>query len=401
MDQQLCLYCFECFDPWEMLVRCRIDEPVKVKPCKPEVDERYDDYWELEAVERVPRGRLSPIPDPGRLRRTIARFHRQYPCSECGRKSKLLCCPYCHNTLPHPHDRTEELLISIIGGPQSGKTVYLSMLVDEFNRVMNPRYSLRPLGEEVTKRYDRIYRDPIQDHRLPGATARAKVDSEVRHPLTFTFGETGEGYQQTRTIVIHDAAGEQFRNQEEMRRFNRYLIHSHGAMIFVDPGQIPRVRERMVDPPEKVQSRPIDLLNSVHDLVVDERDLPERRLDLPLAIVLTKTDLLQDAAAMGNSPFIIPGFTLLEPTEHGLEFMERHARDIHDEVASLLDKLREGDIIGSAANMFSSYLCFGISSTGHSLDLKNNTLKREPDPIRMLDPFLWLLAHLGCIEYVE
>ncbi|MCP4656842.1 MAG: hypothetical protein GY856_15640 [bacterium] len=398
MDQQLCLYCFEDFNPWEMLVRCRTDEPGR---CKPEVDDRYDDYWDLEASEKIPRGRLSPIPDPGRFRRALSALHRQYPCPECKQKSNLLCCPYCHNSLPHPHDRSEEIIISIIGGPQSGKTVYLSLLVDEFNRTMTPRYSLRPLGEEVTKRYDRIYRGPIKDRTLPGATQRSRVDPEVRHPLTFTLGEAGDEHERTRTIVIHDAAGEQFRHQDQMRRFNRYLIHSHGAMIFVDPEQMPKVRERMTDPPPRVTGRALDLLNTVHDMVVDEQDLRQRTLDLPLAIVLTKIDLLQDPAAMGNAPFLTPGFTLLERTEHGPEFIEDHAKAVHDEIDSLLKILREGDVIGSAANMFSSYLCFGISSLGHCPNRHNNTLTGEPEPMRLLDPFLWLLARLNCIEYVE
>lgn len=394
MTRQLCLYCFEHFDPFDMLVRCQ-NQPEK---CEYQEDETYDEYWDLTPGERAPRGRLAPVSGTGLLKRTLRRRHL---CSNCRQNSTELCCPHCHNKLPHPNDRTEEIILSIVGARRSGKTVYLSTLVDEFNRVMNPDYSLQPLGEEVTKRYHDVYRRPIKDGRLHDRTETAAMDSQIRHPLTFRLGQRSRGLDQSRTIVIHDTAGEQFRHQDQMRRFNRYLVHADGVIVFVDPEQIQKVRARMTNPPPKVESRAIDLLNTVHDLVINERDLSDRLLDLPLAIALTKIDLLQDPALMNNAPLITPGFALLEPSEHGPEFRQQHGNEIHEEVESLLHSLDEGQVVGAAASMFSRYLCFGVSALGHPPDDSQRTLTSAPEPMRMLDPFLWLLAHLNCIEYVE
>ncbi len=240
MNEQLCLYCFNSFASNDMLVRCQLYDD---EQCAFVEDEAHHRYWLGQKELEQPR--LSPLGDNGLLRRVRGRLDRQYPCAECQEPSDLLSCPHCHNALPHPDDREGEIILSILGGPRCGKTTYLGLLCDTFNAVMAPRYSLQPHNDEVRDRYQKIYAGPLRNLQVLPSTREPAVDSDVRNPLIFELRESGDSAQAQRLIVLHDTAGEQLGDRMALRRFNRYVNHSQGILLFVDSEQAPKIRPRI------------------------------------------------------------------------------------------------------------------------------------------------------------
>lgn len=395
VSDQLCLYCFENFDSKEMLVRCELEDD---DLCPYLEDQAYHDYWLHQKPLRQPR--LTPASEGGFLGR-LGRMRRKYACSHCNEESYTLCCPHCHNVLPHPEDRENEILLSLLGEKLSGKTVYLGMLCEIFNQVMAPRYALVPHNAEVRDRYQDNYVLPLKDLRLPQTTRPSSADPDVRHPLIFELREAGEDAQAKRLIILHDTAGEQLSDPKALRRFNRYIIHSQGMMLFVDAAQAPKVHQRLVDPPPRSTRSATDILNTVNRMIVNEKNLSGDHLDSHMAVALSKIDVLSDVAQIGNPPVVTAGFEILEPSRHGPHLSMREVQAVSEEIESLLFVIGAQDIVANVGGIFDSHHYFGLSALGHSPDPVTGRLERPPEPHRLLDPFLWILAQLEVIDVVD
>ncbi len=395
MSTQTCLYCFESFDIREMLVRCQLNDD---DVCPFVEDDPYRGFWLNQKELRQPR--LTGFGE-GRILKRLSRLDRQYPCSHCRQLSDLLCCPHCHNALPHPEDRRNEIILSLLGPTQSGKTTYLGLLCQEFNQTMAPIYSLQPHNEEVRDRYRERYEQPLKELSVPPSTKETAADSDVRHPLIFELRQSGEAAQSKRLLVLHDAAGEQFADRLAVRRFNRYVTHSHGMLLFLDAEQAPAVRARMSDPPSSGRRSSTDILNTVTRVITNDRNLPSARLAIPLAVVLSKLDVLGDASIIGEPQILTRGFELLEPSAHGPALSRSETRNVSGEIKSLLVLLGARALIGAVGGLFDSSAYFGVSALGHSPDHETGKLKHEAKPLRLADPLLWLLARLDAIETTD
>ena len=112
-------------------------------------------------------------------------------------------------------------------------------------------------------------------------------------------------------------------------------------------------------------------------------------------MAFTKTDLLAKYD-------ILPEDSCLREesahTSNGV-FVKSDFENTNIEMQSLLENFLE-DELAQLLKQFSNYAFFGLSALGDNPD-NSNKLARQPEPIRVLDPLLWLLAMEKKIKTVK
>ncbi|MBK8565935.1 MAG: hypothetical protein IPN76_21990 [Saprospiraceae bacterium] len=92
-------------------------------------------------------------------------------CDRCKAPSRKKVCPHCHNELPTYFHKADSHIISVIGARGSGKTHYITVLINE---LLKKGYKLdistipQDVGEDRTqvtsRRYQEYYRRPLLEH---------------------------------------------------------------------------------------------------------------------------------------------------------------------------------------------------------------------------------------------
>jgi hypothetical protein len=114
------------------------------------------------------------------------------------------------------------------------------------------------------------------------------------------------------------------------------------------------------------------------------------RLPVPVAVVLTKCDVLRDAG------LIEPNRLWREETRHVAQF----DREIHNDTAGMMGEYVQRwsePAYRIIRQKFSRFAFFGVSATGCASDGDTGRY-RFVSPWRVEDPVLWLLAELGVIR---
>ncbi len=197
-------------------------------------------------------------------------------------------CPHCLNPFPlEDYGKREIKFISVVGTTGAGKTVYLHELLMRFATAMaGTNYkieasNLSDIGEHV---------DP--DHPLPGAT-----DTRImRRPLAVNLQADERHGGKKMTLVFYDVAGEHFSRKENGEEesgstgVTDYIRYSDAIMILIDPAQISFLtsegRARMADDVQKT----IEVLFKLRG---DWKGIPA-------AVVLTKSDTLENMSELGR-----------------------------------------------------------------------------------------------------
>ena len=122
----LCPYCYRHFYNVDVEYRCENNETdANRNPfCPPSEDKKFNDHWKsIEVSNHFFKGRMSlfsSTPGPAK-------------CDVCGMRSTTFVCPHCHNKIPSEMVAEGAEIISIIGAPNSGKTVYFTALMKQLS----------------------------------------------------------------------------------------------------------------------------------------------------------------------------------------------------------------------------------------------------------------------------
>ena len=117
-------------------------------------------------------------------------------------------CPNCHNTLPVGYGLRDTVLISIIGDARAGKSVYLTMLINELENNRDFPSKLSFIGDESTRELiNTNYQKPLlEDRILIDSTKRRRIP-----PFSYNFwykyrDAHGELRENTIDIIFYDIA---------------------------------------------------------------------------------------------------------------------------------------------------------------------------------------------------
>ena len=375
---ELCPYCFENFQLAEAPFRCGAPD----KKCAPETDPVLEAEWEV----NVPLGKV--VAPPGRGKKSAR-------CGECNAVTYRRLCPHCHQDLPKTIGEHRSYIFAIIGGPQSGKSHYIAVLIDRLKKHIGVSLDLvlEPLNDDTIERYKTEFRDPIfRDGRVidKTLTGDARASSNVWQPLVYSLTKIEPRTWRRRknkvvTLVFFDTAGEDLQADDTMARVNKYIYKADGLIVLVDPLQLDTVRDRLgpdVGLPAEIMDT-AEVLNRATRLIENGRNLRSNDyIDTPLAIAFSKFDAV--------TPLVDPQFQLLAPSNHDGGFDGDDFEAVNTEMMALLDEWGSQDLLQHVKARYPRFGYFGFSALGCNPHLDHRIPRVLPQ--RVEDPFLWLLA---------
>jgi hypothetical protein len=321
---------------------------------------------------------------------------REAECDKCHHVSHTHICPHCHFELSHDIGQIDQRVIAIIGGRATGKTHYIASLLVSLQHHIGRQFgiSIRMLGDTTQERWERDFYVPLfVNKKVLQPNRPAETDPEIKSPLLFRLTFNGEGeVRRALNISFFDTAGEDMNSLTTMSLQNRYITHSDGIVFLLDPLQIPGIRKQLHDinmPPSDQRASPEYIVGRLRDLFEKEQKLrPTQPVKVPIAFTLSKVDTL---------------FSLLEPDSE-FHHPGRHCgyldlddvHSVHTEVTHYLKSWINPNFTSTIHNSFAHYNYFGVSSLGKQPDA-NNSLA-SVSPLRVEDPFLWILYQLGLVK---
>lgn len=387
----ICPYCYHAFGQRDIAFRCTGFASQNGTACKPELDEALQRYT----------GKATPLPPifEGNGRKS------QASCPTCHGESTYRICPQCHSTLPVDFGKVSSRLIAMIGARNSGKTVYMTVLIHELIHSIGSAYGVAVDGadDETRSRYGSAYERVLYDEGLLfDATRSAGV--EQRAPLVFHFTKSmtkmGRRVRHNTILSFFDTAGEDLQSRDAVEQNTRYLLGADGIVLLLDPLQMRGARHlaRGVELPALAPDAdlPQNVLGRVTDLLRARPGMKQNaRIKTPIAVAFAKMDTLWSTLP-DNSP-------LRSPSRSGTSgsFETDESLDVHYEVQRLLADWEGRQIDQRLEADYENYRYFGLSALGGSPTADQRAPEEGVSPHRVGDPLLWLLSVLGVVPTTE
>ncbi len=359
-------------------------------------------------------------PQCGQSYKAAGLFHNKVP--ECKNKAahpsallaSVIRCPHCHERLPSDYlDYEMSLKFSLVGTTNSGKTNYLVSMLHELMHTMKTGLAISPL--DTTRDYYRSFKElektMFLDHQLLPATSLGRVEPymwRIRDKNKMK-GNKIPSY----SLTIYDGAGESFSSldQSENTILAKYLCDTRTLFILIDPLQLPSfVMRGMANPNMADNQNATESLQKVAKFVHDNKGLAANALiDMNVAIIFTKIDAISDESGydsvFGDSELI---YSRGDATHMGCYDFKKGGFDVGRAEAvsnSICEYLKENevDFYNAVTENFieSKVRYFGVSALGNPPTNENGMMMlRHIDPIRILDPFLWMMVKEGLIKGV-
>lgn len=377
----VCPFCFSSVSPKEMHFRC-------LSPfCRGRDPDNI--YATSRGIQPTPMGHV--------LVPTMQAFKqpRVVRCDLCLSETSTRICPVCHFDFPHDIDQADQLTLAIIGGTNSGKSHYITSLImrlkDEIGKLFG--ISVLMLDDNTKAFWERNYYSPMVEQRtVLRPTPPGTIDVGVRVPLIFRLTLNNGASKRAINISIYDTAGDDMISLDTLTAYAPCIWHADAIIFLLDPLQINTVRQQL--PGVNVVSynpkaAPEYIIGRLRTLFERQKQLRvDKRIKTPIAFTLAKIDML--------FPLLDPASALKRPgaTLKKLDIAE--VQSISTEIASYLSDWINPNFCDIVNDNFDNYHYFGVSSLGKQPD-SNNRLGTI-SPLRVEDPFLWILFKFGLIK---
>lgn len=387
MSNVVCPYCFEEFKRSDVMFRCGNDECTKVK------DEAMSDFW------KVPMNLTPAIENNlGTFARLMNKMPNSAVCPECGRKAYETICPHCHNKIPKDMVEKKGYIISIIGARSSGKTNYITVLIDQLRRNGSKLGDIGILASSVAEnradctqiRYQRDFYDVLFKNGTCPAQTRIE-DRKSKIPLIYTIYQKGV---QPTYLVFYDTAGENFHDPKNINKHVKFLDESDAVIFLLDTFSIEYVHEKLNIKDDIELPYNFILNNLIGHFDNADKDKAEAHYKKPMALVFSKIDaILQNADLFGDTSIAGMSIDQNSPYLSGGGVNINDIEGVSDSLQTALKSWGESNFVNTVNNKYKNHMYFGISSLGKSPDM-NNQIKNIR-PYRVLDPLVWILDQFG------
>jgi hypothetical protein len=328
---------------------------------------------------------------------------RKAPCPDCGTSSGIRACPVCRTPLPANFADSPSPLIGMVGGKNSGKTVYTTVLAHELRHNIRRRFAAdiwfagdQQGGIGSTKDWLAEYEDALFGENRLFETTRSAADG-IRVPLVLQWRQPrrrlGRDVHITTTLSFYDAAGDDMTSQEFVNG-QSYLAAADALIVLLDPFQlkgaqdritVPEASRRDAEPPLNVLTRITELLRTSHGIRA------RRKIPVPVAVVFSKIDAF--FRLLGD------GHPLLRKPDGGPHYDEAYGRDTDEHVRALLTDLDADDIDIHLRAHYQTSRFFVMSSLGAEPNYEQKRIDSGGvRPFRVDEPLLWLLARNNVVE---
>lgn len=297
-------------------------------------------------------------------------------------------CPKCHNPLPINYGKYPVKFVSVIGVKGSGKTIYLSQLLNRLSTDLAAQIGLTALitSPDVIKfiRRNKIEKGLKVPDPTPVKEKQQPLFYQIRRPNLAMRGKMIE-----ETMVLYDVPGEVFDPENEgITYFNNYapyVIKADAYMLLIDPSQANCGAEGAAG----------TALNAIYNqLGVQEGEICEK----PLAICISKSDSEAMSVMMGGNQTIIN--MVREPvTASDLQFNAKGYNPIAKELTHFFRTRDANHFDNFVKNMFCNYNYFAFSALdcGVVEEDGEQRVAGRPKPKRIEEPLYWIFKQLGYI----
>lgn len=302
-------------------------------------------------------------------------------------KTAIRICPHCHNPLPPSYGKYPVKFISVVGITSSGKTVYLSQLLKNFNTYMGK-------GGCVAFRLSDNEKHFVQSHQ---------VERDVPLPIgtppsvlsTPLFYNIKNKHNETYTIVLYDIAGENCVVPEKMEKFGPFILNADAFILLMDPQQFSDIHQNLHSDIDE----PTEVLNAMYNAFMSRDNQPPKT---PMAASFSKSDRLKERFAEGSHVFMD-----IE-TQGGFDV--RGYTNVKGEVKHFLNSMPQGQtFVSMMEELFrvNGYFAFtALDCEVRKLEEDKNGQPRYapsslPNPKRIEEPLLWILHQLGVVDAIN
>ena len=365
--------------------------------------EFFCDHCNKEMGKRVP----SPLEKLG-----VASSPRRMLHEECGQYSTDRICPHCKNHLPVAIDELSDLTIAIIGAKESGKSHYIALLIHRIKQLHQEfGWTLTALDDATITRYrERFYYPLFKSHTTIPATRSGHADNEVTRPLLYSLRLGKNGKFKRVMLAFFDTAGEDLdQEQHKMGLINRYIFNASGIICLLDPLQLSKVRGELIDRIGKAALPEVNtdtgtILNRVVNLIRNGRTAQGRsvssskKINIPLAVAFSKIDTVAIPDEDATDILMPESYVLFQEDRHRGSF---NLGEFQNTNSLMRDWILAADDqtcdIVQQCDEFENRSFFGFSALGCNPQ-ETQTLSHDPRPIRVEDPFIWILYQNGLIK---
>ncbi|MEY9095591.1 hypothetical protein [Paenibacillus sp. RC84] len=391
----VCPYCFNKFEPDDVVFRAShikdSDDDFMLQE-----DERLNSWrrkFNLSEVDMEAVILPSTIPDSYKtyIQNVLVAVTDRY-----GETTRRRLCPYCHNELPISAGKVPSNIISIVGASQVGKSVYMTSLIHtlQHTTASNFNAACMPLSAEISRKFRQHYHEPIFER---GSMLQSTNPNEQQEPFIFQFVFKDER-EAPLTIVFFDVAGEGMVQREYLDIYASHIKNSSGILFLVDPLQIRSIRDKIQINVGGEQGEFANRYDEPREVVISlfENFIAHQsnsKTDIPTAIVLTKSDMLQYLKEE-DSEYIQPNSNVFRNVVHQGYLDASEFENINGEIGRFIEKV-DRPFKDAVDVYFSNTAYFAVSALG--TNPVNKQISGVINPTRVDEPFIWLLHKLGYI----
>ncbi|MFS0725439.1 TRAFAC clade GTPase domain-containing protein [Paenibacillus sp. 1P07SE] len=393
----VCPFCFGKFSPDDVVFRAthyREDDEDYALGEDEELN-RYRERFGLDSVHDI-EAVLHPheVPEERRIYsdEVLIGLNDRY-----GEVTRRRLCPKCHNELPVTAGKVPSNIISIIGASQVGKSVYMTSLIHTLQHTTADHFNAAcmPLTTEISRKFRTFYEEPLFER---GDLLASTQKEKMQEPFIFQFVFRDER-KPPLTLVFFDVAGEGMVEQDYLSLHGQHIKNSAGILLLVDPLQIRSIRDRiriqLGDTPGEMAPQydePRDVVLSLFGDFIAYQD--NSKTDIPTAVVLTKSDMLH-ALKDEEGEYIKSNSNIFNNMVHRDYFNLNEFENIDGEIRRFIEKV-DRPFKGTMDVYFKDTAYYAVSALGSNpVDQKMQTVVQ---PIRVDEPFIWLLYKLNYIE---
>lgn len=393
----VCPYCFSKFTPDEVVFRASHSREDDEDYALGEDDElnKYRERFGLDSVHDM-EAVLYPndVPEEHRIYsdHVLIGINDRY-----GELTRRRLCPKCHNEIPVTAGKVPSNIISIIGASQVGKSVYMTALIHTLQNTTADHFNAAcmPLNAEISRKFRTYYEEPLFER---GDLLASTQKEKMQEPFIFQFVFKDES-KPPLTLVFFDVAGEGMVEQDYLGLHGQHIKNSAGILLMVDPLQIRSIREKirmnLGDKPGVWVSQydePRDVvLTMFGDFIAYQEN---NKTDIPTAVVLTKSDMLHSLKDE-DGEYIKSNSNIFNNMVHRNYFNLTEFENIDGEIRRFIEKV-DRPFKGTMDVYFKDTAYYAVSALGSNpVDQKLQTVV---SPIRVDEPFIWLLYKLNFIE---
>jgi len=388
----VCLFCFRNFTHDRVMFRAL--EALDADGYHAQTDEILDDYRARFHMDTA--GELAAVLDPDSFGEVAKGYHRGVLSSlkdDYDNITTKRICPYCHNDIPQSAGFAPSTIISVVGATQSGKSVFLTSLVHTLKTVTPRNFPIfcTPINNEMGRKFKQAYEDPLISE---GFLLEPTQKEKQQEPFIFTFSFS-DGNKPEINIAFFDVAGEGIVDTAYMDIYAAHIRNSSGILFLVDPLQFRAIGRKIqlkndMDYDLRFADEPTEVLSGlVEDYIYKQGGGVS---DIPTAVVLTKTDLLE--ALQDDGDYVRKNGHIFTNYTHKGHFNLAEFYNVDGETDEFITAV-DPNFRNALKRRFYNLGFFAVSALGSRPDGRRVA---SFAPKRVDEPFLWILHQLGYIE---